>query len=75
MSSLPNWSVDEHTRPEEAVKMAMERERLAREFYFHCAGIVKDPGVRKMFEFLAGEEGRHFALLEQEYDRFISGEN
>jgi rubrerythrin len=75
MSTKPNFPVDEHTRPEEAVKLAMEREKTAREFYLHCAGIVTDPGVKKMFEFLAGEEGRHFSLLEQEYDRFIAGDN
>ena len=47
----------------------------AREFYLTCAGIVGDPGVKKMFEFLAREEGKHFDLLEREHDRFIAGEN
>ena len=75
MSATPKWSVTADTRPEEAVKLAMEREKLACEFYLHCVSVVKDPGVRKMFEFLAGEEGRHKALLEKEYDRFIAGEN
>jgi rubrerythrin len=53
----------------------MEREQKAREFYLTCAGIVSDPGVKKMFEFLAKEEARHYELLEREYDRFIAGEN
>ncbi len=60
---------------EEAVKIAMEREKKAREFYLKCAAIVSDPGVKKMFEFLAKEEARHYELLEREYDRFIAGEN
>jgi len=75
MSRLPDFGVNEHTRPEEAVKLAMEREHLASEFYIKCAGIVLDPGVKKMFEFLAKEETRHFDLLQREYDRFIAGEN
>lgn len=75
MSGVDEPEVNEQTRPEEAVKLAMERERRAREFYLKCAGIVADPGVKKMFEFLASEEGRHFDLLEREYDRFIAGEN
>jgi rubrerythrin len=53
----------------------MDREQKAREFYLTCARIVGDPGVKKMFEFLAREEGKHFELLEREHDRFISGEN
>lgn len=75
MSTKPEFGVNENTRPEEAVKLAMEREKLAREFYQRCASIVNDPGVKKMFEFLAKEESRHFDLLEKEYDRFIAGEN
>lgn len=75
MSTKPDFGVTEQTRPEEAVQLAIERERLAQAFYLRCASIVKDPGVKKMFEFLAAEEGKHRELLEREYDRFIAGEN
>jgi rubrerythrin len=75
MNGTDDFGVNQNTRPEEAVKIAMERERQARGFYLRCAGIVSDPGVKKMFEFLAGEEARHFELLEREYDRFIAGDN
>jgi rubrerythrin len=75
MTDKDEFGVNEHTRPEEAVRIAMEREKKAREFYLTCAGIVGDPGVKKMFEFLAREEGKHFDLLEREHDRFIAGEN
>ena len=75
MSGKKDFGVNEHTRPEEAVKIAMERERLAQQFYLRCAAIVADPGVKKMFEFLAREESKHYDLLEREYDRFIAGEN
>lgn len=75
MSGSDEFGVNQHTRPEEAVRIAMEREQKAREFYLTCAAIVADPGVKKMFEFLAREEAKHFDLLEREHDRFIAGEN
>ncbi len=67
--------IRENITPEEAVRLAIERERRASEFYARCAGLVKDPGVKKLFEFLAAEERRHFDLLEREYDRFVAPEN
>ena len=73
--STTDFGINESMRPEEAVKLAMERERTAQDFYLKCAAVVNDPGVKKMFEFLAREESKHFDLLEKEYDRFISGEN
>lgn len=73
--TTPEFDVNEQTRPEEAVQLAIERERMAQAFYLKCAAIVSDPGVKKMFEFLAAEESRHQSLLEREYDRFIAGEN
>jgi len=75
MSGKDEFGVSEHTRAEEAVRIAMERETKARDFYLRCASIVGDPGVKKMFEFLAGEEARHYDLLEKEHDRFIAGDN
>ncbi len=65
----------ENIGPEEALAMAIERETRASEFYASCAAKVKDPGVRKLFEFLAAEEQRHHDLLEREYDRFLRPEN
>jgi len=75
MSDKDEFNVNENTGADEAIRIAMERERSARAFYMRCASIVKDPGVRKMFEFLAKEEGRHLELLEKEHDRFIVSEN
>jgi rubrerythrin len=74
MSERSDEKVNENLRPEEAIQLAMERERRARDFYQQCAQTVRDPGVRKMFEFLAKEEVNHLALLEREYDRFIARE-
>jgi rubrerythrin len=74
MSERDDEKVDQNLRPEEAIKLAMERERRARDFYRQCAQTVRDPGVCKMFEFLAKEEVNHLNLLEREYDRFIARE-
>jgi rubrerythrin len=74
MSERENEGIDKNLRPEEAIQLAMERERRARDFYRDCAKTVDDPGVRKMFEFLAKEEVNHLTLLEREYDRFIARE-
>ncbi len=74
MSERDDEKVNENLRPEEAIQLAMERERRARDFYRQCAQTVRDPGVRKMFEFLAKEEVNHLTLLEREYDRFIARE-
>jgi rubrerythrin len=75
VSGKTDFGVNEHTSPGEAIKLAMERERKAHDFYMQCASLVGDPGVRKMFEFLAREETKHFELLEREYNRYIAGEN
>lgn len=75
MATDAELGIREDMRPEEAVRLAMEREKRAREFYLRCATIAADPGVKKMFEFLAREEAKHFDLLEKEYNRFFSGDN
>lgn len=75
MASDAELGIREDMRPEEAVRLAMERETRAREFYLRCAAIAGDPGVKKMFEFLAREEAKHFELLEKEYNRFFVGDN
>jgi rubrerythrin len=74
MSERGDEKINENLRPEEAIQLAMERERRARDFYQQCAHTVRDPGVAKMFEFLAKEEVNHLNLLEREYDRFIARE-
>jgi len=74
MTNVDEFGVREDTRPEEALRLAMARERKAQEFYLRCASIVGDPGVRKMFEFLAKEESKHHDLLEGEYNRFVARE-
>lgn len=62
--------VDARTSPAEAAAMALRQEQKARAFYEECARIMKHPGARKMFEFLAQEEKKHEALIQKELDTF-----
>ena len=61
--------IDETTTPEEAIRIAIEREKAAHEFYSKAAKIAKYPGTREMFESLAEEELRHRRILEEELNK------
>lgn len=61
--------IDPTTTPEEAVRMAIEREKTAYDFYTQAAKVAKFPGTREMFESLAQEELRHRLLLEAELNK------
>jgi rubrerythrin len=61
--------IDESTTPQEAVRLAIERERGAKDFYTQAAKIAKYPGTKQMFEFLAKEEIKHLKLLQAELDK------
>jgi rubrerythrin len=58
--------IDQSTTPEEAIRVAMQREKAAHEFYSQAAKIAKYPGTKQMFESLAKEELKHFRILEEE---------
>ncbi len=60
---------DPHTTPDEAIRMAIEREKKAYEFYSRAAREAAYPGTRQMFESLAREELRHQRILEEELNR------
>ena len=61
--------IDETTTPEEAIRIAIEREKAAHEFYSKAAKIAKYPGTKQMFESLAKEELRHRRMLEEELNK------
>jgi rubrerythrin len=61
--------IDETTTPQEAIRVAMEREKAAYEFYSRAAKIAKYPGTKQMFESLAQEELRHRRMLEEELNQ------
>jgi len=61
--------IDESTTPQEAIRIAVEREKAAYEFYSKAARIAKYPGTKEMFESLAKEELRHRRILEEELNK------
>ncbi|OGC92409.1 MAG: hypothetical protein A2W25_17030 [candidate division Zixibacteria bacterium RBG_16_53_22] len=60
--------VNQNTSPAEAARIALNQEIKARRFYEECARIMKNPGAKKMFEFLAAEERKHEDLIQREID-------
>jgi rubrerythrin len=48
----------------DAYKFAMDFERKGREFYKKAESEANDPGAKKLFGFLVGEEQRHFKIVE-----------
>jgi len=61
--------IDKTTTPEEAIRVAIEREKGSHEFYTQAANIAKYPGTKQMFEFLAKEELKHRRILEEELNK------
>jgi rubrerythrin len=61
--------IDETTTPEEAIRLAIAREKGSHEFYVQAAKIAKYPGTKQMFEFLAQEELKHRQILEAELNK------
>jgi rubrerythrin len=61
--------IDETTTPQEAIRMAIEREKGSHAFYAQAAKIAHYPGTKQMFEFLAKEEMRHRRILEAELNK------
>jgi rubrerythrin len=66
--------INQNTSPAEAARIALAQEVKARKFYEECARIMKDPGARKMFEFLASEERKHEELIQREIDSSFMSE-
>jgi len=62
------------SNPIDVMRMALEREKNAVRDYSEFARTAKDPSIREMFEYLAGEERKHVKLLEDEIDREVNQE-
>lgn len=54
---------------EEALALAIEREKEAKDFYMKKAAQMEDPKFKQLYEHLAGEEVRHLSYLEEYRDR------
>ena len=60
---------------QEALILAMKKEKAAFRMYSALAANAADPGVKKLLESLALEESRHKLRFEIEYDDVIFREN
>ncbi len=60
---------------EEALVLAMKREKAAFKLYTKLAERANDAGLRSLFESLAIEESKHKLRFELEYDEFVLREN
>ena len=72
---ISDYLVDVDTGPEmgyqQALIVAMKKEKAAYKLYIDLADTVRDENVRTMFLFLAQEEAKHKLRLEIEYDDYI----
>lgn len=60
---------------EEALILAMKREKNAFKLYTRLAEKAPDPGLKKIFNSLAVEESKHKLRFELEYDEYVMREN
>ena len=60
--------LDKTTDPQEAIKIAIEKEREAQLFYRQYADLFENEGTRQMFIFLANEERKHEEKLQKELE-------
>lgn len=56
-------------RVEEAIALAVEREKEARDFYLQKAVLMENPKFKRLYEYLAGEEVKHLGYLEEYRDK------
>lgn len=54
---------------EEAVALAIEREKEARDFYLSKAALMDNPKFKELYEYLANEEVKHLGYLESYRDK------
>jgi rubrerythrin len=60
---------------EEALILAMQKEKKAFMFYMNLSEKAEEPSMKKLFLSLAQEESRHKLRFELEYDEYILREN
>ena len=54
---------------EEALALAIEREKEAKDFYMQQAAMMENPKFKELYEHLAGEEVKHLGYLEEYRDK------
>jgi rubrerythrin len=64
----PKAALDEKSSILELFQAALEAEKTAETYYKKAQGVVKDPGSRKMLEYLSRVERSHYFLIKSEID-------
>jgi len=76
---IADYLVDEEPTPnmnyQQALVVAMKREKAAYRFYLDLAERTQDPDVKAMLLKLANEEAKHKLRFEVEYDDVVLAEN
>jgi len=60
---------------QEALILAMKKEKAAFKLYTTLAGLATDPEIKTLFYALAQEESKHKLRFELEYDEYVLREN
>ena len=72
---LAEYLVDVEPKPgmdyQDALIVAMKKEKAAWKMYMDLAATTKDPGLRGTFRALAIEEANHKLRFETEYDEYV----
>lgn len=63
------------TRLPDAWQTAIRREKAAFEFYTNALEVVQDPALKSLFTYLAGEEKKHWDMLQDEFDKHFMPDN
>ena len=65
----------DHTNYQDALILAMKKEKAAYRLYSDLADLAEDEGTRNVFQRLAQDEAKHKLRFEVEYDDHILTEN
>jgi rubrerythrin len=76
---IGDYLVDAELNPEmdyqQALMVAMQKEKAAFRMYSDLASVATDPGAKSLLQSLAQEEAKHKLRFEIEYDEVILKEN
>jgi rubrerythrin len=64
-----------NTSLEDAWRSAIRREKSAYEFYKQSLETLDDAALKSLFTYLAGEEKKHWDMLQDEFDKHFTPDN
>ena len=60
---------------DEALRLAVQREQEARDFYQEIFDMVEDSALKNLLAFLIKQEENHKRLLEDEYEKMFAADD